>query len=220
MSEVAPARISPDGISPDEISPDEVTPDLIAELYLRAEPYWHTRSGEVHMPQAYAYAQALLRAHPGAGAGTVLAAILLHDIGYARVPEETHHQGLADAPTGWRPDITRLHEQEGVRLARELLSELRYPAHLVGPVLTIIDGHDSRSGEAHSLEDALVKDADKLWRFGVQGVEICREWMGMSFEEFTAYVEGKIPTWFHTAEGARLARLTLERARREHGEKP
>lgn len=193
----------------------EVTPDLIAEVYLRAEPFWRTRSGEIHMPQAYAYAQALLRAHPEADAGIVLPAILLHDIGYARVPEETHHQGLADAPTGWQPDITRLHEQEGVKMARELLSGVHYPPELRGPILRIIDGHDSQTSVAHSLEDAIVKDADKLWRFGVQGVRICRGWVQMSFEDFTAYVEGKIESWFHTQEGARLARLTLERTRRE-----
>lgn len=196
----------------------EPTPDLIAEIYLKAEPFWRTRSGEIHMPQAYAFAQALLRAHPEANAGIVLPAILLHDIGYARVPEETHHQGLADAPIGWQPDITRLHEQEGVRMARELLAEVHYPLELVEPILQIIDGHDSKTAEAHSIEDAIVKDADKLWRFGVEGVRICREWVGMGFDDFTAYVEGKIPTWFHTQQGARLARLTLERTRRE-GEK-
>lgn len=194
---------------------NRVPPDLIAEIYLRAEPYWHTRSGEIHMPQAYAFAQALLRAHPEADPGIVLPAILLHDVGYARVPEETHHQGLADSPAGWNPDITRLHEQEGVRLARDLLLDLHYPPELVEPILTIIDGHDSQSGAAHSVEDGLVKDADKLWRYGVQGVRVCRGWVNLSFQAFTAYVEDKIPTWFHTAEGARLAGLSLERARRE-----
>ncbi len=194
----------------------EVTPDVIAEIYLKAEPYWHTRSGEIHMPQAYAYAQALLRVYPEADAGVVLPAILLHDVGYARVPEETHHQGLADAPTGWKPDITRLHEQEGVELARQILAELYYPPTLSEMVLKIIDGHDTTSTEMHSIEDAIVKDADKLWRFGVQGVNICRGWVNMTFEEFTAFLESKLATWFHTAEGARLARLTLERTRHEY----
>lgn len=193
----------------------EVTPDVIAELYARAEPYWHTRSGEVHMPQAYAFAHALLRAHPHADAGIVLPAILLHDTGYARVPEQTHHQGLAQSPAGWNPDVTRLHEQEGVILARELLRAVHYPPSLVDPILRIIDGHDSQTAVAHSPEDAIVKDADKLWRYGAQGVRICRAWVNMTFLDFTAYVEGKVPTWFHTAEGARLARVTLERTRRE-----
>ena len=90
----------------------------IETIYKLAEPFWQTRSGEVHMPQAFAFAKRLLKFHPQADADIVLPAILLHDMGYARVPEETHHQGLADAPKGWQPEVTRLHEIEGVKMAR------------------------------------------------------------------------------------------------------
>ena len=180
----------------------------IETIYKLAEPFWQTRSGEVHMPQANAFAKRLLEFYPRADAEIVLPAILLHDIGYARVPEETHHQGLAGAPKGWQPDITRLHEIEGVNMAQSMLSSLGFDSVKLEMILEIIDGHDSRK-RAVSLEDAIVKDADKLWRFGLEGVTICRGWMGMGATDFLAYVEAKIPEWFLTDHGAALARDTL-----------
>jgi HD superfamily phosphodiesterase len=184
----------------------------IETIYNLAEPFWQTRSGEIHMPQAFAFAKRLLKFYPQADAEIVLPAILLHDIGYARVPEATHHQGLAGAPKGWKPEVTRLHEIEGVMMAREMLTSLGFDAVKLKKILEIIDGHDSRK-QAVSLEDAMVKDADKLWRFGLEGVTICRGWMGMSATDFMAYVEAKIPEWFLTDHGADLARETLSQTR-------
>jgi HD superfamily phosphodiesterase len=185
---------------------------MIEIIYKLAEPFWQTRSGEIHMPQAFAFAKRLLEFYPLADAEIVLPAILLHDIGYARVPEETHHQGLAGAPKGWQPEVTRLHEIEGVKMAREMLTSLGFDALKLEKILEIIDGHDSRK-QAVSLEDAIVKDADKLWRFGLEGVTICRGWMGMSATDFMSYVEAKISEWFLTDHGTQLARETLSQTR-------
>ncbi len=185
---------------------------MIDQIYKLAEPFWQTRSGEIHMPEAFAFAKRLLEFYPSADASIVLPAILLHDIGYARVPEETHHQGLAGAPKGWQPNITRLHEIEGAKMAGELLTSLGYDAAKTEQIVQIIDGHDSRL-EALSLEDAIVKDADKLWRYGVAGIGICRDWMSMSVQDFTNYLETKISTWFLTERGPQIAQDTLKDAR-------
>jgi len=42
-------------------------------------------------------------------------------------------------------------------------------------VLSIIDGHDT-TRHAKSLEDAIVKDADKVWRTTPHGMRIIRQW--------------------------------------------
>ena len=135
----------------------------LEQIYTLAEPYWQTRSNEVHVPGAYALAQRLLEAHPEADADIVLPAVLLHDCGYLLVPEEDHLKGLAGAPVGWEPDITRRHEIEGARIAGEILDQVGYDPVRIALIQEIIDGHDSRTS-AVSLEDAIVKDADKLWR--------------------------------------------------------
>jgi hypothetical protein len=59
---------------------------VLEQIYALAEPYWQTRSNEVHVPGAYALAQRLLEAHPEADADIVLPAVLLQDCGYFLVP--------------------------------------------------------------------------------------------------------------------------------------
>ncbi|MEA2180558.1 MAG: hypothetical protein QOG77_3855 [Solirubrobacteraceae bacterium] len=182
------------------------------EIYALAEPYWQTRSNEIHVPGSYVLAQRLLEAHPEADADIVLPAILLHDCGYFLVPEEDHLKGLAGAPVGWEPDITRRHEIEGARLAGEILGQVGYDPERTALIQEIVDGHDSRT-EALSLEDALVKDADKLWRYTASGVRICHTWMDRSPEEFMDFVESRIDGWLLTDAGRALARETLAESR-------
>ncbi|MFN8457106.1 MAG: HD domain-containing protein [Anaerolineae bacterium] len=94
---------------------------------------------------------------------------MLHDIGWKMVPEEK--QRNAFGPQATDKAANRLHEVEGVRIAGEILAGLEYDSAKTEEILTIIDGHDSRL-EALSLNDNLVKDADKLWRFTPTGVGI------------------------------------------------
>ena len=73
-------------------------------------------------------------------------------------------------PDMMQSDVRIPHENEGARLAREVLRPTRLAGAVIEEVATIIDGHDTRP-HAPSLNDELVKDADKLWRFTVTGVE-------------------------------------------------
>ena len=56
-------------------------------------------------------------------------------------------------------------------MAREVLPALGYAAEFVERVCAIIDGHDTRP-VAYSLEDALMRDADRLWRFDHAGIAL------------------------------------------------
>jgi HD superfamily phosphodiesterase len=185
---------------------------VIEAVYALAEPYWHTRSGEIHIPASYALAQRLLVALPEADPLIVLPAILLHDVGYACVPEDTHHAGLQDAPGGWDADITRRHEIEGARLAGEILAAVGIDAARRARIVEIVDGHDSRL-EALSLEDAIVKDADKLWRYTESGVRETHTWVGLTPGELMDYVESKIDVWLFTSPARELARECLGESR-------
>jgi HD superfamily phosphodiesterase len=181
-------------------------------IYAAAEPYWQTRENDVHVPGAYALCKELLASYPEADEAIVLPAILLHDVGYSEVPEDEQLKGLAGAPVGWDPEVTRRHEVAGARIAGELLSELGYDEEKTRRIQEIIDGHDSRS-EALSLEDAIVKDADKLWRFTEDGIRTSCAWMSRTPAEFMSYVESKIEEWMLTDAGKRLALETLARSR-------
>ena len=174
------------------------------QIYAACQPYWHVRANAIHIPVVYDFAQQLLAAHPQADPTIVLPAILMHDNGYANVPEASLFQGLADAPTGFKPDITRLHEIEGVKIARSILAALHYDPTKTEIICMIIDGHDSRL-EALSLEDALVKDADKLWRFTSIGVRTSSPWMPMEPVAFLGYCVTKIERWFFTDVAKQMA---------------
>jgi HD superfamily phosphodiesterase len=183
-----------------------------APISALAEPYWQTRSNEVHVPGSYALARELLDARPEADPDVVLPAILLHDIGYMAVPAEDHLRGLAGAAVGWDADITRRHEIEGARLAAEILASVGWDPERTRVICDIVDGHDSRA-EAVSLEDSLVKDADKLWRFTESGVRTCHTWMDKTPEGFMDWLATRMDEWLFTDAGKALARRELARSR-------
>ena len=192
------------------MTPVDVT--RYAAIYERAEPYWQTRSNEIHVPGSYALAQELVAACPAADPDIVLPAILLHDVGYMVVPEEDHLRGLAGAVRGWEPDITRRHEIQGAQLAGEILAGLGWDPERTAAIQDIVDGHDSRA-EAVSLEDELVKDADKLWRYTESAVRICHRWMKLSTDAYMDWVGSEIDRWLFTDTARGLARRELARSR-------
>jgi hypothetical protein len=137
-------------------------------IWLQAKHWLNVRSNDEHTLISYRLARALLRRHPEAGDRIVLPAILLHDVGWKMFPEEK--LALAVGPNAKYPELQRAHEVEGARIARDILDALTIPIIETGRVIEIIDGHDTRK-HALSLEDALMKDADKLWRFTDHGVD-------------------------------------------------
>ncbi len=165
---------------PVDTSPISLTPANTNDL----DPIWsavvpetRTRSNDVHLPISLAYAERLCHAYPAADPLVVRVAILLHDIGWGRVDED---RILTEGFSGdWRKAAIRYeHEKQGCVVAREVLPPLGYDEALVEAVVTIIDGHDTRR-EAKSLEDALVRDADRLWRFDHAGIALASGWFKM-----------------------------------------
>ncbi|WP_211881235.1 HD domain-containing protein [Pseudarthrobacter albicanus] len=161
-----------------EMEPDGVIaldPELAAVWELAA-PLLKVRDNDAHTLYALGLARALLDAHPEADAAVVLPAIMLHDIGWSQVPPAEVLQAIA--PGGGRPDLVLLHEKEGARLAAGILADAGYDAGKVPAILAIIDGHDSRR-EALSIDDAIVKDADKTWRLSPHGIDTVMDWFGL-----------------------------------------
>jgi len=177
-----------------------------AEVWAAALPYMRARKNDVHVPLSFGYASRLVEAHPGADADVVLLGILLHDIGWAVVDQEAIYRD-AFGPQMMESDVRIAHEKEGARLARGILSSLGYADALVDEVVAIIDGHDTRR-DALSLNDELVKDADRLWRFCVTGVALASEWWSLTPAEYAARLEEQLPLFF-TGAAAAIARDEL-----------
>lgn len=185
-------------------------PDLDA-VWRAAEPYLRVRKGDVHIPISFAFAERLIAEHGEADGLVVRLGILLHDIGWHSVDEdEILSKGFAG---DWRKaDIRFVHEAEGCRLAVELLNALGYDSAIIARVTDIIDGHDTRP-EARSIDDALVRDADKLWRFTPTGIALSSGWFKKSPSQYVLQLEEKTFGELHTGTARRIARDELDNAR-------
>ncbi|HEY6004157.1 MAG TPA: HD domain-containing protein [Anaeromyxobacter sp.] len=171
-------------------------------IYLRAREYWNTRFNDLHVPVAYAFARELLLAHPGADRDVVVPAILLHDVGWKSIPEDRQLRAFGVEVRD--EALRRFHETEGARIAAEILSAVGVAPGRRDAIVRIIDGHDTRL-EALSLEDALVKDADKLWRFTPAAIDIDHRRFRMTLGDYLPWLGRQLERIFLTARAAQIA---------------
>lgn len=179
-------------------------------LWADAKAFLDVRSNDVHTLISYRLARALLAEHEGVDAGIVLPAILLHDVGWKRIDPAL----LSDAvgPNATRPDLVRDHEVFGVEIAGDIL-RCHQPAGVnIDRVLSIIDRHDTLI-KATSSEDALVKDADKAWRFSPHGVATISGWFDYGTDETLAMLEDYVMPTMLTDAGRTMARAMLAAGR-------
>ena len=186
-----------------------VSIDLNA-LWLVVRPEMRSRSNDIHIPISFAFAERLCQAYPEADALVVRVAILLHDTGWARVDEtKIISEGFG---ANWRQaDIRYEHEIKGCEIAREVLPALGYEPEFVTRVTDIIDGHDTRA-ESFSIEDSLVRDADRLWRFTTTGIALASGWFGQEPSAYCRRLRTDIIPELITAAAHEMALAELERA--------
>lgn len=178
---------------PVDTSPINLTPaagDDLDPIWQAVVPETRVRGNDIHLPISLAYAERLCAAYPEADAQLVRVTILLHDTGWGRVDES---RIISEGFTGdWRKAAIRFeHEKQGCIIAREVLPPLGYSEQFVDDVCAIIDGHDTRK-EAYSLEDALVRDADRLWRFDHAGIALASGWFGMDPSTYADRLQAEI----------------------------
>ena len=176
-----------------------------------SKPFLDTRYNDVHTAVSTRLAYELLE-REGGDEDIVIPAILLHDTGWKRVAAELHLKAFG--PKATRPELNRLHETEGVKIAKEILQKLKYDAPKIKKILEIIDGHDSRTKPV-SLNDMIVKDADKLWRYSKSGFNIDLERFGELQEEGLERLRCNLSGWFYTATAKEMAAEKLSRREKE-----
>ncbi|MGD9300243.1 MAG: HD domain-containing protein [Desulfobacterales bacterium] len=174
-------------------------------------PYLDTRHNDVHTDVSTRLAFELLK-REGGDEDIVIPAIILHDTGWKRVPAELHLKAFGPGAT--KPELNRRHEIEGVKIADEILRAVNYDRTMSKKILEIIDGHDSRH-EPLSLNDRIVKDADKLWRYTGSGFYIDIKRFGESFDEGLERLSGNMPGWFFTVTAKEMAAEKLNRRQKE-----
>lgn len=174
-----------------------------------AAPYLETRHNDLHVREALQLIWKLLE-QVQADEDIVIPALILHDVGWKMVPEELHLRAFG--PAEFDEGLRRVHEIEGARIARSILAEIGYDQTKIDEITRIIDGHDSRV-EAISINDQLVKDCDKLTRFGGQWFDVDSERFNIPPKALAEWLEKQIPRWFFTDVAKHLAAEYLTRKR-------
>ncbi|MDO8382028.1 MULTISPECIES: HD domain-containing protein [Microbacterium] len=196
----APGVIDLETMAPLQV--DGIRVDLVG-MWERAAPLLAIRDNDAHSLYALGIAASLAAALPEADPVVALPAILLHDIGWSQVPPDEVLAAIA--PGGGRPDLVRMHEVEGARLAQEILVDVGHDAAAIARIVEIIDGHDSRV-HALSIEDAIVKDSDKTWRVTPHGLDVVMEWFGLERHEALSLCASRVIDHLFTDPARALAR--------------
>lgn len=191
-----------------EYIPDETVgvfalePEHLA-IWELAAPYLRVRDNDSHTLYAYGLARAICAGEPEADPAVVLPAILLHDTGWSQVPEALVLAAIS--PAGGDPEAVLMHEREGVRIAKRILTQLGTAQEIVDEVLDIISQHDSMKA-AKSPNDAAVKDADKLWRLSPHGIDTVMDWFGLDRAEASRLCSLRVHDYLHTESARAMAR--------------
>ena len=148
-------------------------------VWRTAEPYMRARKNDIHIPLSFKWAARLLEEYSDADRDVCLLAILLHDIGWYTIDMKDIIEKGFSGPNMLQSDVRYLHEAESVRLGTEVLKQTGWDDATIAQVCEIIDGHDTRAEPRH-LNDRIVRDADKLWRFDVTGIAVACDWFKLT----------------------------------------
>jgi HD superfamily phosphodiesterase len=178
-------------------------------IWEKAKLYLNVRNNDEHTLFSYLLAEILLENEPNANAEIVLPAILLHDTGWSKIPKDKILHAFG--PNNKYPELTRQHEIESVAIARKILLDLDYENSIIEQIVALIDGHDTTKN-ARSVEDAIHKDADKLWRYTPHGNQIIGQWFEINQAEVLEILENYVLPTFQTDFGKKQAEIFLKTA--------
>ncbi len=179
--------------------------ELCNKLFDLARPYLSVRSNQEHTERSFSFAKELLK-HLGGRKEIVFPAIILHDVGWSAVPEELHLQAFG--PKQSDLSINRIHEVEGAKIAGKLLQEVTLSNEEREEICRIIENHDSGQ-EPLTLEEKIVKDADKLFRFSPRGFSIDAQRFGLNPRDYWHKLNQFKEDWFFTELGKTFASREL-----------
>ncbi|NOX35093.1 MAG: HD domain-containing protein [Deltaproteobacteria bacterium] len=184
-------------------------PALIRWLFQCAKPYLKKRGDILHARVAHQYALTLMK-QEGGNKKIIEPAIILHDVGWSSLDPIQIQAAYGVRPKGKEADrLNRIHEREGAVIARKILQSLKYSPQFTDEIIFIIQQHDSGI-TAHSPEEQIVKDADKLWRFSKTGFWNEVERQGLEPAELYQYLSSRYPEWFFTDTALRTAKREIK----------
>jgi HD domain len=181
-------------------------------IWRAARPWLDVRSNDEHTLISWNLGRALLSVIPEGEEEVVLPAILLHDTGWKKMPQEKLARAVGPKPEF--PELQRDHEIASVEIGREILSGLGL-ALRDAEILALVDGHDTTK-QARSVNDAIMKDSDKLWRFTAHGVRTIAGWFGSKTGETLAMLKDFVTPSLLTPQARAMAAALLAEGHAMH----
>ena len=189
-------------------------PIVMRRLFNKARPYLIARDDLDHVRISARFARLLLKAENG-NEQIVLPAIILHDVGWSAVKPKLLSAAFGVRAGGEKARrLNRIHEIRGAAIAKNILTDIVYPGDQIRLIVSIIKRHDSGI-RADCIEEKIVKDADKLWRFSKVGFwkEVVRQ--SISADELHCFLSERYKGWFFTRTAVEIARNQLMRRGKE-----
>lgn len=192
--------------------PPELSPSQLA-VYVAARPWLQIRNNDLHARISCRFAMEILK-REGGNPDVVLPGVLLHDVGWHAVGED-RLQG-AYGPHATDAALVRFHEMEGAIIAGRVLLSCAWSPALTEEICRIISRHDT-GVTCGTLEEAIVRDADKCYRATRVAFLYFPEQVGMSQQGWYDWLTDGFCHWMFTAGGRELAEECLEATRHDLG---
>ncbi len=176
-----------------------------------ALPFQDKRDDEGHVATVVGFAAQLVETE-NADEHIVIPAAILHDVGWSQLSEEERFLPFRKHIS---PEIKRSlrleHQRKGVSVAQHILEHTLCPQSDIDEILEIVSQHDTRKGFL-SVNEGVMRDADKLWRFTKKGFLADIRRKEISFEKaFTTLQNNLSEEQFFFSDSARsMAEELLE----------
>jgi len=189
---------------------------IYKKMWDQAEEKQDLRDDKGHAKTVLEFAQMLSEIF-NANKKIVIPAAIFHDTGYFGMDKGVLSEMMAGKlPEEASKQIKKEHMQKGGEIAKEILLELNYDPSLIKEIVRIIENHDL-DNECMSIEEKIVRDADKLWRFSKRGFDLDVKRRNWPAEKWYSYLKGNLdkPGYFQTKEARGIAQNELEKRRKE-----
>jgi HD superfamily phosphohydrolase YqeK len=189
-------------------------PKIIRQLFQRAEPYLNARGDTRHAAISHRYSLYLMK-HEGGDHKIIEPAVILHDVGWSCLnPQELSIAYGVHAKGEEANRLNRIHETEGAAIARNILAGMGFDDDLIKKISVIINRHDSGKS-AYSMEEKVVRDADKLWRYSKIGFWTEIERQRLTLDELYHHLARHHRSWFFTPTALMLSQEKLSQRFKE-----
>ncbi len=185
--------------------------EMCEKLFSDAAPYLNVRYNQEHTEIAFAFARELQEIL-GGRKEIIFPAIILHDVGWSAIAEELHLKAFGPNSD---PELNRIHEIKGAKIAALLLLDITSLSKAdKEEICRIIESHDSGKSPI-TLEEKIVKDADKLFRFSPRGFSIDVQRFNKDLREYWEFLNEIRKQWFFTEPAKAIAERQLVKVKQE-----